>query len=500
MLAGLLAAGWGAGSGHAASTAARDRAGDSTVTISLSADPPTLDPAFSSSLYDRQVLNSLCDKLFDLNSKGKIIPMLATSYKASKNHLVYTITLRKGVKFTDGTSLDASAVVYNLDRDRDPASIRANELQYVTSVKTSGKYGVVIKLSQPFSPFISVLTDRSGMIVSPTQAKKEGQNFKNAPVCSGPFTLSDRVKGDHITLVRNPHYWRKGYPKAAKIVWKIFTDPNIALVNLRSGQVDMTDALPPQQVTSLQHDSQFKIYNKAGYGYQGIWINVNSAPFNNRALRQAMSLLIDRNTLAKVLLNNTVRAGDSPFGPGDFAHDSSDKAPARNVRLAKSILAKAKLKNISFTFKTATGTLSGQIAQFIQSQLQAGGITMTIQQEDFGSLLDQLTKHNFQVGALGWSGRPDPDQNVYDFFITNGKNNSAGYSSSYVDHQLNVGRKELTQAKRKAAYDLVMKRLHLDQPYVFLYHPNNLIGQTTHVSGFTYVPDGIIRTAGLSKK
>lgn len=500
-IGGLLLTTWANGSGPAAASGSHraGNAGNSTVTLSISADPPALDPSASSSLYDRQVLNSICDKLFDLNSRGRIVSDLATGYKVSKNHLVYTFPLRKGVKFTDGTAFNSAAVKYNLDRDRDPASIRAGELRYVKSVTTAGPYAVKVELTQPFSPFISILTDRSGMMVSPKQARALGTNFRTDPVCTGPFKYSSRVKGDHITLVRNTHYWRKGYPKAAKIVWKVFTDPNTALVNLQSGQVDMTDTLPSKQVSTIAHSRNFKVINKPSFGYQGIYLNVTAAPLNNKYVRQAISELIDRKTLTRVVLGNTGRPGNSAFGPGDLAFGASDKVPTPNLKKAKQLLSKSGLSNVAFTFKTTTDPVAAEFAQLVQNFLAPAGIKMTIQQEDFGTLLDQTTKHNFQAAALGWSGRPDPDQNIYDFFVTNGKNNSSAYSNATVDKYLNQARSVLSKSKRKADYDKVMSILHSDVPYIFLYHPNNLFGMSTKVKGFTYVPDGIIRTVNLSK-
>ncbi|MBV9280694.1 MAG: peptide ABC transporter substrate-binding protein [Chloroflexi bacterium] len=499
-MATLLITGGAPSIGRAAGSAGPAAASGATVNIALNADPPALDPAASSALVDRMVLNSICDKLVDLNSKGKIVPMLATSWKVTKNHLVYTLTLRKGVKFQDGTPFNAQAVKYNFDRNMAPSSIRAGELAFVQSVTPVGSYSVKISLKAPFSPLMSILTDRSGMMISPKAGAAEGANFRDHPVCTGPFMYQDRVKGDHITLVRNPHYWRKGYPKAAKVVYKIFTDVNTEYVNLESGQVDMTDTLPATEVASVAKSSKLALVNKASMGYQGIWLNVKSPPLNSQAVRQAISMLIDRKALVKVIFGNTAKPGNSPFAPGDLAYDKSDAVPAPDPTKAKQLLAKAHASNVSFTYLTTPDPIATRFAQFVQSELKNGGITMTIQTVDFGTLLNDTTKHNFQAAQLGWSGRPDPDQNIYDFFVTGGKNNSADYSNATVDSLLKQARTINSNAKRKADYDKIMSILHTQVPYVFLYHPNNLFGMSRSVTGFTYVPDGIIRAIGMSKK
>ncbi|MGH2442880.1 MAG: ABC transporter substrate-binding protein, partial [Chloroflexota bacterium] len=159
VMVGLIWGSWGATSGNAAAGKSPALASRPVINIALISDINTLDPAISSSFYDRQVLNNIMDKLFDLNSKGKIVPMLATGYKVSKNHLIYTISLRHGVKFTDGTPFNAAAVKFNLDRYKLPTSApRATELALVHSVSVAGKYTVKIHVSVPFSPLISILT------------------------------------------------------------------------------------------------------------------------------------------------------------------------------------------------------------------------------------------------------------------------------------------------------------------------------------------------------
>ncbi len=200
---------------------------NAAITISLDADPPSLDPAFSSALVDRQVHNSIFDKLVDLDANGKIVPMLATEWKVSDDGLIYTFTLHEGVKFHDGTDFNADAVKVNLERYMtDPKSTRRNELGTVKSVEAVDAKTVKVTLKEPFAPFLSVLSDRSGMMVSPKAVKDQGGDIRNQPVGTGPFKLESRVKGDSITLARNDQYWQPGLPKAAKVVYKILTDPN----------------------------------------------------------------------------------------------------------------------------------------------------------------------------------------------------------------------------------------------------------------------------------
>ena len=472
-----------------------------TITISLNADPPSLDPAFSSAFVDRQVHNSIYDKLVDLDASGKIVPMLATEWKVSDDGLTYTFTLREGVKFHDGTDFNAEAVKANLERYRTAEkSTRKNELKAVDTIEAVDAKTLKITLKEPFAPFLSVLTDRSGMMVSPKAVTDQNGDIRNQPVGTGPFKYESRVKGDTITLVRNDQYWQAGFPKAAKIVYKILTDPNTALVNLKAGQVDFTDSVPPQEVANLKSDSNFTVVNEVGFGYQGIWFNTKAPPLDNKQVRQAVDMLIDRDELVRVLFSGTATPGKSPFAKSNLAFGDSDAYTKPDVEKAKQLLAQAGVPNPSFTLKVGTSALQAQFAQLVQNFLKPAGIDMQIEKVEFGTLLDQMDKGNFQAAALGWSGRPDPDQNIYDFFVTDGAQNDSGYSNPKVDELLKAARQENDVAKRKADYDQVMQILNDDVPYVFLYHQNNVFGMSSKLSGFTYVPDGIIRTVALEKK
>jgi peptide/nickel transport system substrate-binding protein len=414
---------------------------------------------------------------------------------------VYTLTLHKGIKFTDGTPLNAAAVKFNLDRYRQPASLRALELQYVKDITVTGKYSLKITLSTPFAPFLSILTDRSGMIVSPKAVQDEGETgFRNNPVCSGPYKYVDRVKADHIDLTANTHYWKKGLPKTKNLVFKIFTDANSALVNLQTGQLDFIGP-PPTALSLLKGQKKYVVVNKPSISYFGIYLNVTAAPLTNRTLRQAIDAAVDRKGLAKVVYRNTVQPAWSPFGLGVIGHDKNDVAPKQNIAKAKQLVAKSGVSDPTFTLKIASGsTIAQQEAAFIQSNLKQAGITMNIQQEDFATLLSDGGKHNFQAMDLGWSGRPDPDQNIYDFFVTGSKNNYEAYSNPKVDSLLAKARKTLKAKKRKPLYDQVMGILHKDVPYVFTYHGNNVFAYSSKLTGFKYVPDGIIRAYTITKK
>src|SRR5215212_1643479 len=250
-----------------------------TLYVALDDEPPELDPNLSEAYVDRQVMASLYDKLVDINQQGEIVPMLAKSYDISDDRKVYTFHLRDGIKFHDGTPFNAEAVKYNLDRYQKEDSVRSTEVEDIESVEVVDPMTVRVTLSESFAPFLAVLTDRAGIIASPKAIKESGGRISNNPVGTGPFKFVERVRGDHITVEKNPDYWREGLPKIDKIVYRGITDENVQYQNLQSGELDLIDSIPLVELKDLQQSGDYRVSIEPGLGYNGIWLNVTRPPF-----------------------------------------------------------------------------------------------------------------------------------------------------------------------------------------------------------------------------
>ena len=171
-----------------------------TLEVGLEAEPPELDPNLSSAYVDRQVMASIYDRLVDIDENGEIVPMLAESYEVSDDGLEYTFKLRQGVQFHDGEPFDAEAVKFNLERYQEEDSVRSTEIEPVESVEAVDDSTVRVTLERPFAPFLAVLTDRAGIMVSPKAVEAGGGRVSKKPVGTGPFEFVERVRGDHITV------------------------------------------------------------------------------------------------------------------------------------------------------------------------------------------------------------------------------------------------------------------------------------------------------------
>src|SRR5437762_10166580 len=341
-----------------------------TLRIGLAEDPDMLDPTLARTFVGRIVFAGLCDKLFDLDEKLNIVPQLATGYEWSSDNKTLTLKLRSGVTFHDGEKLDAAAVKYNLERHKNmQGSSRRGELAVVSSVEVADPATVRLHLSAPFAPLLTVLTDRSGMMVSPKAAEAAGDKFSVKPVCSGPFRFVERVAQDRIVLERFPNYWNKGQIHFERIVYLPIVDSTVRLANLRSGQLDFIERLAPSDVPALRSDSRLRIAKIVEIGYQGITINTGKSelaqknPLGKDArVREAFELSLDRDAIVKVAMEGEAQSGNQWVAPTNRYYGKSAPIPKRNVERARQLLREAGVQNPSFTLMTPTTSDAQRVA------------------------------------------------------------------------------------------------------------------------------------------
>jgi peptide/nickel transport system substrate-binding protein len=476
-----------------------------TLRIGLAEDPDILDPSMARTFVGRIVFAGLCDKLFDLDEKLNVVPQLATSYEWSKDNKSLVIKLREGVTFHDGEKLDARAVKYNLERHKSmKGSNRRGELAVVSSVDVVDPSTVRINLSAPFAPLLAVLTDRSGMMVSPKAAEAAGEKFGAKPVCSGPFRFVERIAQDRITLERFPGYWNKGQIHFERIVYQPIPDATVRLANLRSGQLDFIERLAPADVPQLRSDSRFRIAKIVELGYQGITINVAKSDLAQKnplgkdpRVREAFELSLDREALVKVAMEGEAQAGNQWVPPSNRYYAKSVALPKRNLERAKQLLKEAGVTNPSFTLMTPTASDAQRIAQVVQAMAKEAGFEVKIQSTEFATALKLQDQGQFEAFVLAWSGRADPDANLHQFLSCKGPLNGSGYCHDEVEARINEARTSLDPARRAAAYEVVARQVQNDRPIIYLFHRNWLWAHNAKLTGLRTVPDGMVRVQGL---
>jgi peptide/nickel transport system substrate-binding protein len=473
--------------------------------IGLQDDADVLDTDQSRTFVGRIVYTALCDKLVDIDPDLNIVPQLATDWSWSDDETVLTMNLREGVVFHDGTPFNADAVVANIDRSQNlPESRRKSEVASITGVEAVDEFTVRITLDSPDATLLAQLSDRAGMMISPTAAEEMGVDFGSAPVCSGPFRFVERVQQDRIALERFADYWNADEIHLEAVTFLPIPDTTVRLANLRAGDLDMIERLAATDLASAEADANLTVVDITGLGYQGITMNVGNGPnseepFGQDArLRQALSLSIDRNALNQVVFEGAFTPGNQPVPPGATFYDARFPVPERDVEAARALLAESGFADgIELTVQVANNPVQTQVMEVVQAMASEAGIDISIRATEFATLLQQQTAGEYQGSQVGWSGRTDVDGNIHQFVTCEGGINDSGFCDPRVDELLDRARTSNDPQVRKEAYDAAREILNAELPIIYLYHPSWIWAMSANVEGFEAYPDGMIRLEGV---
>ncbi len=475
-----------------------------TLRVALAEDADVLDPSVARTFVGRIVFAGMCDKLFDINDKLEIVPQLATGYEWTDPKTL-VINLRPGVKFHDGTEMDAAAVKYSLERHLTfPGSSRKAELSATEKVEVVDPLTVKITLKSPSAPFVAQLTDRAGMIVSPKAAEAAGKDFGLHPVCAGPFKFTERVAQDHITLDRFPDYWDAANVHFARVIYRIIVDNSVKLANLQAGAVDIAERVAPTDVADAKKDPKLAVNIIPSLGFESININVGNGPKSKSPLgssalvRKAFELSIDRNAIMQVVYNGLFLATAQAIPPSSPYYNPAVKVPERDIAKAKALIAQAGFKApVVINLNVSTSPVQKQVGEVIQSMAAEAGFDVRVQATEFASMLASEGSGDFEATAIGWSGRVDPDGNLYSFMYTGAPLNDWHYSNKDVDIWLDQARATTDIDARRALYGKIVAQLAEDLPVLYLDNNAWVTVANKKLTGFRPIADGMIRVQGM---
>ncbi len=476
-----------------------------TLHIALREEPDMLDPTLARTYVGRIVFAGLCDKLFDIDDRLQIVPQLATGYDYT-DPTTLLIHLRAGVLFHDGTAMDAAAVKYSLDRHLTMAgSARRSEISLMDHVDVVDPATVRVVLKEPSAPFVSQLTDRAGMIVSPKAAEAAGRDFAQHPVCAGPMRFVERVAQDRIVLERFADYWDKGAIHLDRVIYQPIADGSVRLANLQAGSVELVEYVIPTDTDAVKRNPRLHLVAYDGLGYQGITYNVGNGPQaggpigRSALVRQAFDMAIDRDALVQVVYNGMVPPTAQAVPPESPFYAPAVKPPVRDVDRARALLKQAGVTPpVPVTLIAPNNSDIRQMAEVIQSMTSEAGFDVKITAMEFASSLDNAQRGAFEAYLLNWSGRVDADGNLYSFVHSSGTQNYGHYASPAMDRLLDQARAEPDIAKRRTLYAQVAALGQTDLPISYIFTTRYFNGLSARVSGFKPVPDGMIRLQGIA--
>ncbi len=473
-----------------------------TLRIGLNEDPDVLDPAQGGFFVDRIVFAATCDKLIDTDAKGDFVPQLATAWQWSPDGMSLTLTLRNGVRFQDGETLDADAVKATIARDQTaPESVRKGELKPVSAVEVVDPHTVRFVLGAPYAPLIAVLADRAGMVLAPQAIARLGKDVANELSCAGPFKLTQRVPQDRIVVDRFPGYWNAGAIKLDRIVYQPIPSTTVRLVDLKAGQLDMVERLQPTDIAAVQADPKLQLITTTALAYETISLNVahgsHAATFADQHIRAALEASIDRAALNQVVMNGLFVPSTQFEAPHTRYWDPEHPVPPRDLAKARMLLQQARVEHPSFTLQVGNNPVAEQTGQVIQAMAGEAGFRVKVQAMEANAALAAEQAGNYDAALVLWSGRPDPDGNVSIWLACNGFLNWGKYCNPAFDDLLAKARSVNDVPTRQALYRKVVDMYLHDMPHIVLYHYKWLWALSAKVSGFTPTPDGLIRPQGI---
>lgn len=478
-------------------TAAAPRAGgDATIVLGVEA-VRGLDPAKLFNLTpsgDANRLSAIYDVLFWADAaNGKVTPGLGESLTPSADGRTWTMKLRPGVTFTDGTPLDAEAVKFNYERILDPAtkSPLAGLIKGAT-LTVAAPQTLQITLAQPNSQFDKTLALNLTHIGSPTAMRADPAGFANKPVGAGPFVLKEWVRDDHMTLTRNPKYYQPGRPYLDTLTFKVIADPVQRINSVATNQAHATVPGSELSFTTRAKDSGLSIAQAVAGGGPMLMFNTAREPFDNPKARRAVALAIDLADLTAVV-DPSSKAPDSLYGPTSPFHPASRVLPGHDKAQAQKLLDEvaATGKPLAFTVSMPASGFFRRSAEYLQSRLsQYKNISVTIEVLD-NAALDRKVFQNKDF-ALSAQIVPvtDPEPNLYKLLHTGGQTNYMGYTSPEMDAALDAARQSTDESARGKSYATVERLVAQDLPIVpfrnqiaYTVHSPKLVGLVLHGDG-----------------
>ncbi|MCD0504685.1 ABC transporter substrate-binding protein [Bordetella petrii] len=473
--------------------------------IGLQEDPDVLDPHRARTYVGRIVFTSLCDKLVDVNEKLQFVPQLAQSWSWNDDNTVLTFKLRTDALFHDGSKFDAAAAKANLERAKNlQDSMRKGELASVVKIEAPDAATLVLTLKQPDATLLASLSDRSGMMMSPKTFSDDTAAVGRQPVCSGPYKFVERIQNDRIVLDKFDQYYDAKSYAFKRVVFLPIPDTTVRLSNLRAGGLDIIERMNPSDAPQVKGDASLQFAPVSGLGYQQFYFNfangkrAETNPFKDERVRKAFELTIDRNIINEVIGGGIFDPANQPFPPASPYHSDKFPIPARDVAKARALLKEAGLEQVKAELAFGNNTTTSAIAEMVQAMSAEAGFQLSLRPTEYAALLNEAQGGNFELLMRGWSGRVDPDGNIYQFVTCKGALNDGRYCNPEIDKLLAEARTVPDETKRKAIYDKAQAILQGTTQSVYIYYQPWPFVLAKKVQGFKPYPDGMIRLKGVT--
>ncbi|MDT7889418.1 MAG: ABC transporter substrate-binding protein [Desulfurococcales archaeon] len=462
--------------------------------VAVGIDIDTLDPHGQTTGTVINILRHVYETLFWFDDEGKkVVPWLAERWEVSPDGLVYTLYLRKGIKFHDGSEFNATVVKANLDRWIDPTvrvPARA-QLGPVNGTEVIDRYTVKIYLSRPYAPFITVLASFP-MTTSLDVIKRFGNQTITEVVGTGPYKFVSWEKGRKVVLERFDDYWGQK-PAIKRIEWLIIPEASTRIAALLSGDVDFAFNLPPTDLDRVRGDNRFEVVTPTSNRIIFIAI-LPKGPLKDPKVRQALNYAVDKEAIIKNVLYGLGIDSVSPLPPHFFGYARMDPY-VYDPQRARKLLEEAGFpfdRKLVLLHPTGRYLQDKQVAEAVQAYLSRIGLQVELRTMDWPSFVASITKpldqKDYDLLLLGW-GAAAPDAH---FILFNQFHSSqapprglaaAHYNNSIVDELLERAIVETDPQKRAELYRQAIEIIWKDAPWIFLYTQKNFAAKVANLEG-----------------
>ena len=475
----------------ATTTAAPAQTGGEIV-MSLATQPNALDVINSAERQAGNVAAQIFDALVWVNDEGTIEPALATSWDISADGSVYTFHLREGVEFSNGEPFNADVVVNTWKVGGTPENTYADIFQRASSVEAIDPMTVAITAAQPNALFMRQVGAAWPMFPPKYYAEVGLQEFSQKPIGTGPYMLEEWVQGDRIVLVKNPNYWRDGYPILDKITFRPITESSTRTAAIQTGEVDVANRLSPEEAASLDGASGVNVisYPKDRVYYIA-FNNMTTGvgqPTMDKQVRQAMNYAVDVEGIIQALFAGNGRASTGYVTPADLGYDDSLTPYPYDPEKAKQLLSDAGFPD---GFKMDMACPSGaytnfeEVCQAVAAQLGDVGIDISLNIQESGAYWDlEGQKQLPPLFGDSWSETTGEAYNRLFGALGGDQASFSAWSDPKIDDMLSQILGETDEAARADLYKQLQQYMYDDPPFIYLYEPVAFEATTDRVANY----------------
>lgn len=426
---------------------------------------------------------------------------LATSWEVAEDNVTWTFSLRKGVKFHDGTDFDANAVKVTLDTllDPDTGALRRASFTVIKEVNVVDPYTVEIVTDGMFPDLPFLLMDRSTFIISPTAMEEMGfEEFGLHPVGTGPFKFVEWLPNDRIVFEANPDYWQ-GRPRADEVIYRRVSEDSVRTAMLKTGEVDMVLNIPPEDLDALRADPKIEVVQRNSLTTVGCEHKQTQPPFDSREVRLAMQLAVDTQAIIDGIMNSAGSRVTSPAPVGIWGAVEFEPYPYDPAR-AKELLAEAGYPDgFEGNLRYVPGRWAGDeaVTQALQAYWLAIGANIKLNKMEMAELVELGARDpDLMPGWTSQQYRSSAylDYHLYRLFSCKANDHTQrGYCNPEVDRLIEQGRSTFDLDERYSYYEEAQKVIWEDVPFTWVFVQQKLIGTQTDVAGYEILSTGDLR-------